>query len=124
MFACLYLISLLRCFSFQLLNKVVPAARMVERAFWEASAPVRSTSPVGAANTTNASGNEITSRFELLQHHCNRTRFLNVCFFTFTGIVVLFHMENGFRKDVHTADVDMDFCTASHMFSAKTVVSL
>lgn len=79
----------------ELPNKAVPAARMGERAFWEVSAPVRSTSPAGAVNTMNAS-----------------------------GIVVLFHMENGFRKDVRTADVDMDFCIASHMFSAKTVMTL
>lgn len=60
MFACLYLISQFRRFPFQLLNKVVPAARMVERAFWEASAPVPSSSPAGAANTTNASGEDVT----------------------------------------------------------------
>lgn len=63
-------------------------------------------------------------RDRAVPHCCGRTGFLNVCVFTLTAIVVLFHMENGFRKDVRTADVDMEFCTASRMFSAMTVVSL
>lgn len=106
---------------FQLLNKAVPVVRTEGLAFWEVSVPVRSTSPAVAVNMTRESGKEMWRHNPSVVRRVH-TRCLNelVCF---VGTVGWFRMENGFRKDVRTVGVDMDFCTASHISSATTAVS-
>merc|ERR1712131_551260 len=80
--------------SLEVPSKVRPVVKTVGPVYWVASVPAPSTLPEGAVNMTNA-----------------------------LGTVVLFLMENGYRKAAPTAGVDTEFCTASLMSSMTTVMA-
>lgn len=116
----IYLFLLLK-----VLHRVETAVRTGVLAFWGVFALVQSTSPDGAASTMNVSGNHLT-----LTHTHTQLRFVipwhmksNSSACLLTGTVELFLMENGFKKAAHTADVDMECCTASLRSSIMTAVS-